>query len=109
MSWSGANICIQQNVKEKSSSEYSMMALYKDLLLLDTGSTHNMSCNEPYVYDVQEKKGGWNLNANTGSKKVNSQSKFPGIEEAAMHSTSFLTNILSFGRLRKLGWNIEYK
>ena len=26
-----------------------------------------------------------------------------------MHSTSFLTNILSFGRLRKLGWKIEYK
>ena len=37
------------------------------------------------------------------------ESKFPGIEEAVMRSTSFLTNILSFGRLRKLGWKIEYK
>ena len=26
-----------------------------------------------------------------------------------MHSTSFLTNILSFGRLRELGWKMEYK
>ena len=26
-----------------------------------------------------------------------------------MRSTSFLTYILSFGRLRKLGWKIEYK
>ena len=37
------------------------------------------------------------------------ESKFPGVEEAVMRSTSFLTNILSFGRLRKLGWKIEYK
>ena len=31
------------------------------------------------------------------------------IKEAVMHSTSFLTNILSFGKLRRLCWKIEYK
>jgi len=51
VSWSGANICMQQNAEDV------MMPSYKDLLLLDTVSTHNMSCNESYVYDVQEKKG----------------------------------------------------
>lgn len=108
VSWSGANICMQQSREEEAKQDYSVMSLYKNLLLLDTGSTHNMSCNETLVYDVKEKQGGWNLNANTGSKKVYNQSKFPGIDEAAMHSTSFLTNILSFGRLRKLGWYIKY-
>ena len=47
-----------------------MMPSYKDLLILDTGSTHNMSCNESFVYDIKEKKaGGWHLSANTGSKR----------------------------------------
>ena len=103
VSWSGANICMQQNAED------AMMPSYKDLLILDTGSTHNMSCNESFVYDIENKPGGWHLNANTGSKRIEKKSKFPGIEEAAMHSTSFLTNILSFGRLRRLGWKIEYK
>ena len=76
-----------------------MMSSYKNLLILETESTHNMNCS----------KGGRNLNASTGSKRIKEQSKFPGISEAAMHSTSFLTNILSFGRLQKLDWEIEYK
>ena len=46
VSWSGANICMQQNAEDV------MMPSYKDLLLLDTGSTHNMSCKKFYVYDV---------------------------------------------------------
>jgi len=93
----------------QQNAEDAMMPSYKDLLILDTGSTHNMSCNESFVYDIEVKSGGWHLSANTGSKRIEEKSKFPGIEEAAMHSTSFLTNILSFGRLRKLGWKIEYK
>jgi len=76
-----------------------MMPSYKNLLILDTGSTHNMSCNESFVYEIKEKSGGWHLSANTGSKRIEEKSKFSGIEETAMHSTSFLTNILSFGRL----------
>jgi len=101
--WSGANNCMHQKAEE------AMMSSYKNLLILDTGSTHNMPCNEPFVYDNEEKPGGWHLNAYTGSKRIKEKSKFPGIEDAAMHSTSFLTNILSFGRLRKLGWKMEYK
>ena len=85
------------------------MSLCRDLLLLDTRSTHNMSCDKSVVHDIKEKKGGWNLNANTGSKIIESQSKFLEIDEAAMHSESFLTNILSFGRLRRLGWHVECK
>jgi len=75
-----------------------MMSSYKNLLILDTGFTHNMSYNESFVYDIEKKPGGWHLNANMGSNRIKEKSKYPGIEDAAMHSTSFLTNILSFGR-----------
>ena len=50
VSWSGANICMQQNAED------TMMSWYKNLLILDTGSTHNVSCNESFVYDIKEKK-----------------------------------------------------
>jgi len=92
--WSGANICMHQKAEDE------MMSSYKNLLILDTGSTHNMSCNESFVYDIEEKPGGWHLNANTRSKRIKEKIKFPGIEDAAMHSTSFLRKILSFGRLK---------
>ena len=52
VSWSGANICMQQNAGD------AMMPSFKNLLILDTGTTHNMSCNESFVYDIEEKSGG---------------------------------------------------
>jgi len=42
----------------QQSAEDAMMSSYKNLLILNTGSTHNMSCNESFVYDIKEKKGG---------------------------------------------------
>ena len=52
VSLSGANICMQQNAGD------AMMPSFKNLLILDTGTTHNMSCNESFVYNIEEKSGG---------------------------------------------------
>ena len=83
--------------------------LYRQLMTLDTGCTHNMSCNSDLTSNIKKKNGGWHLFANTGTADVVYESNFPGIEEKAMHDEKFFTNILSFGLLRKLGWWIEYK
>ena len=41
----------------QQNAEDAMMPSYKNLLILNTTSTHDMSCNESFVYDIEEKPG----------------------------------------------------
>ena len=38
----------------QQNTEDAMTSSYNDLLILDAGSTHNMSCNKSFVYDIKK-------------------------------------------------------
>ena len=73
-------------------------------ILLDTGSTHNVFCNDAYASDQRDAKGHLNLTTNAGTLTCNKWVDLPMMPKVqeCWFSEKAVTNVLSFHEIAKI-------
>ena len=72
-----------------------------DTLLLDNQSSVHVFCNPDYVSDVRNAAWKMQLRSNGGKMLINEIATYKGFNKAVWFSTTAMTNILSFARVKR--------
>ena len=69
---------------------------YKDIMVLDSGSSIDLFCNEKWLQDIKDLQDPHEVNTNAGGFKVKQEGELPNYGRVPLDKEA-MTNILSVG------------